>query len=230
MVDVLAIGAHPDDIEIGAGGALAELIRRGKSVAVLDLTNGEPTPHGSPEIRKRETEKSSSILGVKQRIMLDFKNRELMDSISARKKIAEVYRKLRPEIILMPHWVDAHPDHVQASAMGQAARFVAKYTKTKMEGKPHYPPKMFFYYCLHLKKNIEPTFIFDISETLEIKLEALSSYQSQFFASDKKRGEAIIEKTRIRAAFFGDLIGVKYGEPYHSIEEIGVSSFDAFLP
>lgn len=230
MVDILAVGAHPDDIEIGAGGALAELIRRGKSVALLDLTNGEPTPHGSPEIRKRETEKANSILGVKQRIMLDFKNRELMDGISARKKVAEVYRKLRPKTLLLLHWVDAHPDHVQASSMAQSARFVAKYTKTEMAGEPYYPPKLFYYYCLHLKKNIQPTFIFDISETLEVKIEALSAYQSQFFAGDKKRGEAIIEKTRTRAAFFGERIGVKYGEPFFSVEEIGVNSFDSLLP
>lgn len=230
MADVLAVGAHPDDIELGAGGAVAEMIRTGKSVALLDLTDGEPTPNGSPEIRKRETQKANEILNVKKRIQLDFKNRELFDSQDGRKKIAEQYRLLRPKLLLLPYWEDAHPDHVQASEMAQAARFIAKYTKTDMEGEPFYPPQVLFYLSTHLKKLVRPSFIFDISGTIDQKLEALRAYQSQFFTEDKKRRGEFIEKTKARAAYYGSLISVGYGEPFISKEEIGIRSFDALLP
>lgn len=230
MIDLLAVGAHPDDIEIGAGGTVAELVRQGGSVALLDLTNGEPTPHGSPEIRKKETAKANKALKVSKRIMLGLKNRELMDIPDARRKVAEVYRKLRPKIVIMPHWVDAHPDHVQASSLAQAARFVAKLTKTDMEGEPHYPSRLFFYFCQHHKKNIQPTFIFDISKTMGQKLKALRAYQSQFFSRGKKLGDDFVGRVETRAKYFGAQIGVKYGEPFFSIEEIGVRSFDIFIP
>lgn len=230
MVDILAVGVHPDDIELGAGGAVAELIRAGKSVVLLDLTNGEPTPHGSPEIRKKETQRASEVLKVQKRIQLDFKNRELFDSLDGRKKIAEQYRALRPKLILLPYWDDAHPDHVQASEMAHAARFVAKYTKTDMEGEPFYPPRVLFYLCIHLKKVIRPSLIFDISGTIEQKLESLRAYQSQFFGGGGSRGEEFIEKTKTQAAYYGSQINVRFGEPFISREEIGIRSFDAILP
>lgn len=230
MADVLAVGAHPDDIELGAGGIVASLVRQGKSVALLDLTNGEPTPHGSPEIRKRETQKANDCLKVEHRTMLDFKNRELFDSQDGRKKIAEQYRLLKPKVLLLPYREDAHPDHVQASEMALAARFIAKYTKTEMKGEPFYPPKVFFYICTHLKKQLQPTLIFDISDTMTQKIEALRAYQSQFFAGDGNSGEEFIEKVKAQAAFYGSLISVRYGEPLISCEEIGVRSFDSLLP
>ncbi|MFQ5432637.1 MAG: bacillithiol biosynthesis deacetylase BshB1 [Nitrospinota bacterium] len=230
MVDILAVGVHPDDIELGAGGAVAELIRSGKSVALLDLTNGEPTPHGSPEIRKKETQKANEILNVKKRIQLDFKNREVFDSQNGRRKIAEQYRLLRPKLILLPYWEDAHPDHVQASEMAQAARFIAKYTKTDMEGEPFFPPRLLFYLCVHLRKMVKPSLIFDISGTIDQKLEALRAYQSQFFSGDGVRGAEFIEKIKTQAAWYGSLIGAGYGEPFISREEIGIRSFDAIMP
>ena len=230
MVDLLAVGVHPDDIELGAGGAVAELVRTGKSVALLDLTNGEPTPNGSPEIRKKETQKANEILNVKKRIQLDFKNREVFDSQDGRKKIAEQYRLLRPKLLLLPYWEDAHPDHVQASEMAHAARFIAKYTKTDMEGEPFYPPRVLFYLCIHLRKMVRPSVILDISKTIDQKLEALRAYQSQFFVGDGKNGEEFIERSKNRAAYYGSLISVGHGEPFVSREEIGIRSFDAILP
>jgi len=230
MVDVLAVGTHPDDVELGAGGTIAALVRQGKSVAVLDLTGGEPTPHGTPETRRGETERSNAVLGITQRITLDLPNRWLMDSTAARVRVAEEYRLLRPGILLLPYWVDAHPDHVQASQIAQAARFIAKYTKTDMAGEPFYPPRVFFYFCIHLKKLIEPTFIFDVSETLPLKINAVRAYHSQFFAGGKERGEEIVGRLEAQAAYYGGLIGARYGEPFLSQENIGLRSFDPLLP
>ncbi|MBI5178083.1 MAG: bacillithiol biosynthesis deacetylase BshB1 [Nitrospinae bacterium] len=230
MVNVLAVGTHPDDIELGAAGTIASLVRQGKNVAVLDLTSGEPTPHGTPELRRKETENANAILGITQRITLDLPNRWLMDTREARVKVAEEYRLLRPEVLLLPYWEDAHPDHVQASQIAQAARFIAKYTKTEMAGEPYYPPRVFFYFCIHLKKLIEPTFIFDISDAFDQKREAVRAYHSQFFAGGKERGDEILRRLEAQAVHYGGLIGARYGEPFFSQENIGVRAFDAFLP
>ncbi|MDH5542861.1 MAG: bacillithiol biosynthesis deacetylase BshB1 [Nitrospinota bacterium] len=230
MANILAVGAHPDDIELGAGGTVASLIKKGDSVTICDLTNGEPTPYGSPEVRAKETMESNAILKVERRINLGLQNRWMKDSDEARVKLAEVYREIRPDVILAPYHLDAHPDHVAASSLAQSARFIAKYTKTDMKGEPFYPPRIFFYLCIHLKKMIEPTLIFDISETIEQKLEAVKVYRSQFYSGDKPRGDEIINRLRAQAAYFGYLAGVGFGEPFVKLEEIGVRSFDHLIP
>lgn len=230
MVDILAVGTHPDDIELGAGAAVAALIRQGKNVAALDLTSGEPTPHGTPELRRAETARAGEILGLTQRLNLGLPNRWLRDTEEGRIAIAEVYRQLKPKVLLLPYWEDAHPDHVAASEMAQAARFIAKYTKTEMKGEPYYVPRVFFYFCIHLKKLITPSFVFDVSDTLEIKLQAVAAYHSQFYAGGKERGDDLIARLRAQAGYFGGLINARYGEPFYAREELGVRSFDQFLP
>ncbi|MBI3794373.1 MAG: bacillithiol biosynthesis deacetylase BshB1 [Nitrospinae bacterium] len=230
MVDFLAVGTHPDDVEIGVGGALASLIMRGNTCAVLDLTSGEPTPHGTPETRAEETKKSNAMLGVTQRINLGLPNRRLMDSPEARIKVAEVYRTLRPKVLFLPYWVDAHPDHIQSSQLSQSARFVAKYTKTDMAGDPFYPPKVFYYFCSHLKKIAEPvSFVLDVSAGFEKKMAAIRAYHSQFFAGDPARGEDLLRRIEAQAVYFGGLVGARYGEPFFSHETIGLASLDVFL-
>ncbi|MEE8483896.1 MAG: bacillithiol biosynthesis deacetylase BshB1 [Nitrospinota bacterium] len=229
MVDILAVGAHPDDVEIGAGGIIAAVVRNGKSAAILDLTNGEPTPKGTPETRAKEAEKARSLLNAQTRITLDLKNRELMDTVEARVKVAEVYRQLKPEVLLLPYWEDAHPDHIQASHLSQAARFVAKYTKTSMKGEPYYPTKVFYYFCTHLKKDLQAPLVFDISETFDIKMEAIKAYRSQFHDVDPERADKVLRKLEATAIYYGSLINVRYGEPILNAENIGISSFDAFI-
>lgn len=229
MVDILAVGTHPDDIELGMGATLTALIRQGKNVAALDLTSGEPTPHGTPELRRAETARSSEILGLSQRLNLGLPNRWLRDTEEGRVAIAEVYRQLRPKVLLLPYWEDAHPDHVAASGMAEAARFIAKYTKTDMKGEPYYVPRVFFYFCIHLKKLITPSFVFDVSGTLELKLEAVAAYHSQFYAGGKERGDDLIARLRAQAGYFGGLINARYGEPFYAREELGVRSFDPFI-
>ncbi len=229
MVDFLAVGTHPDDVEIGVGGTLATLIGQGRSCAVVDLTNGEPTPYGSPQTRAAETEKAGAIIGLKQRIMLGLPNRWLTDSAEARVKVAEAYRTLKPKVLFLPHWEDAHPDHVQSSRISQAARFISKYTKTDMAGDPFYPPRVFYYFCSHLKKQAAPTFVFDVSDGFGQKIRALRAYHSQFFAGGADKGEEFIRRLEAQAAYFGGLVGARYGEPFLSDEMLGVKSFDAFL-
>jgi len=230
MANILAIGAHPDDIEIGVGGTIAAMIDQGHNVVLCDLTNGEPTPYGTPEKRVAETEKSNAVLNVKTRVNLGLENRWLADTKEARVKLAEVYREHRPDVILVPYEEDAHPDHVVASRLARASRFIAKLTKTDMAGQPFYPPKIFFYLTMNLKLIVKPAIIFDISETFGKKIEAVKAFRSQFFEGPAPKGDDLIERLTVRASFMGSQIGVKYGEPFLNLEEIGIRSFDSLLP
>src|ERR1700738_3693826 len=145
-LDYLVIAPHPDDAELGAGGAVLSLQSQGASVGVLDLTDGEPTPHGSPEIRRRETEAATAVLKLDWRGNLGLLNRSLAADLDARGRLAGVLRQLRPRVLLAPYWEDAHPDHVAASALVDAARFWAKLNKTDLPGDPHFPERILYYF------------------------------------------------------------------------------------
>lgn len=220
-LDILAIGAHPDDVEIGMGGTVARLLDDGWRVGILDLTNGEPTPMGTVEKRVAESKEAARLLGITERVTLDFPNRYLADSVETRTRVAEVIRECRPDILFIPYWQDAHPDHVAASQLADAARFYAKLTKTQMRGEPFYPRRVFYYFCTHLRLHPDPSFIFDISKTIDRKIAAVASYRSQF---NEERGNlGILERIRETAAYWGSLIRVPFGEPFACREKIGLS-------
>jgi bacillithiol biosynthesis deacetylase BshB1 len=226
-VDVLATSPHPDDVEIGAGGTLLKLKKEGYSVAILDLTNGEPTPKGDVSIRMREAMEAKNILGVDERITLDLPNRYLFDSREAREKVAEVIRELKPRIILTPYFIDAHPDHREATKIVEAARFYSKFTKTEMKGSPHYPEKIIYYLASHLRIHFRPSFIVDISEFFDEKMRAILTYRSQFGYDE--RDEFIKNILSSINGYYGRLIGVRYGEPLFTHEEVGVKQLRGFL-
>ncbi|MEN3190246.1 MAG: PIG-L family deacetylase, partial [Atribacterota bacterium] len=115
MLNILTVGPHPDDVELGMGGSILKFTEAGHQVTIVDLTDGEPTPRGNPEIRKKESVKASRILGIEERITLDFPNRYLQDEIDARQELAEIIRKIQPDILFAPYWIDAHPDHIATS-------------------------------------------------------------------------------------------------------------------
>ncbi len=222
MADILVVGTHPDDIELGLGGSVARWVEEGLSVVMLDLTNGEPTPFGDPATRADEARKAAGILGVKERITLDLPNRTLEDSVTARRKVAEVYRQIRPRMVFIHGENDAHPDHMAGFQIAHKARFDAKLTKTDMKGEPYYPPRMFMFRCSHLKVMPDPAFIIDVTATFDKKIEAIHAYVSQFKAGGRE--EEIVEKLTAMAAYFGSLINVKYGEPIMAKEPLGLSS------
>lgn len=226
MIDALCIGAHPDDVEIGMGGAVAGMVRRGWSVAIVDLTDGEPTPRGSKETRARESAAAAAELGVARRT-LELKNRELFDTVEARTALAEVVRELRPRIMFAPYPVDAHPDHVAASAIAEAARFYAKFVKTDMAGEPHHPARLHHYFAVHLRLVAKPSFIVDVTEDLPAKMRALVCYESQFSANERNAG--VLPWVEQQAAAWGALIGRPAGEPFFSREEIGVADVGVLL-
>lgn len=222
-LDVLVIAPHPDDAELGAAGAILKLKAAGKRVGVLDLTDGEPTPFGSPEIRARETAAATQLLQLDWRGNLGLKNRALEASLEARAKLAEVIRRHKPQWLLAPYWEDAHPDHVAATALIEAARFWAKLTKTDLAGEPHHPQRIYYYYCVHLKLAPQPAFVLDISDCWEQKLAAITCFQSQFVTGRSAEPPTFLDRLRDEAAYWGKSIGTRYGEPWASREPLGLS-------
>ncbi len=225
MIDAMCIGAHPDDVEIGMGATVAKMVREGWKVAIVDLTNGEPTPHGTPEIRAEESARAAQILGV-QRRTLSQPNRYLFDTVEARTELAECIRELQPRILFLPYATDAHPDHIAASSIATAARFYAKFTKTEMTGEPFYPSKVYRYMAVHLSLVVEPSFIVVVDpEDLQRKLGALAAYRSQFGANPKNA--EVVPMMGQLAAMWGSRIGAAAGEPFYALEPVGVSSVSA---
>jgi bacillithiol biosynthesis deacetylase BshB1 len=220
MADVICIGAHPDDVEIGMGASVARMVRQGLDVLMVDLTDGEPTPRGTHEVRMAEAAAAAGALGVSRRVTLPLVNRELADTVDARRMLAEVVREHKPRLLFAPYPIDAHPDHVAASAIVEAARFYAKFVKTDMVGEPHFPARVYHYFAVHLRIVAKPSFVLDVSEDLEAKLKALACYDSQFApGTDNAR---ILEWVREQASTWGGLIGTAAGEPFFCREEIGI--------
>ena len=158
ILDILVVSPHPDDAELGMGGAIIKFKSEGLRVGVLDLTSGEPTPFGTPEIRQQETQAATKILGLDWRENLGLPNRSLEPTLSARAQLAGVFRQTRPRWIFAPYWIDAHPDHIAATQLIEAARFWSKLTKTDLPGQPHYPQRILYYYCVHLRIIPQPAF------------------------------------------------------------------------
>jgi bacillithiol biosynthesis deacetylase BshB1 len=234
MLDVLVVSPHPDDAELGMGGAILAMKADGWRVGVLDLTNGEPTPWGSPEIRARETAAATEILGLDWRDNLGLPNRSLEPTLAARGHLAGMIRLLRPRWLFAPYWVDAHPDHVAATQLIEAARFWAKLTKTDssgqpLAGSPHYPERIYYYYCVHLRHIPQPAFVLDISPYWDRKEAALRSYQSQFLEGRPREGPTIIDRLRHQAALLGDTIGTRYAEAFASREPVGLGSLRGLI-
>jgi bacillithiol biosynthesis deacetylase BshB1 len=224
MLDILVIAPHPDDAELGMGGAILKFKREGRRVGVLDLTSGEPTPYGSPEVRRRETAAATAVLGLDWRENLGLANRSLEATIENRALVAGVIRQQRPQWLFAPYWVDAHPDHTAATKLVEDARFWAKLTKTDLPGEPHHPERIYYYYCVHLKLAPQPAFVLDISDEWDTKLAAIRCYESQFITGRPAEAPTFLDRLRDEAAYWGSKIGTRYGEPYASREPIGLST------
>lgn len=225
--DAVCVGAHPDDVEIGMGATIAKMTAAGRRVAIVDLTNGEPTPHGSVEVRAAESARAAEVLGVAERRTLTQPNRYLLDTVEARTELAEVLRELRPRMLFVPYAEDAHPDHVAAASIALAARFYSKFTKTPMAGEPFYPKRVFRYMAVHLRVIAQPTFVVECAEHLPRKLEALRAYHSQFGANPANSG--IIASMEQAAAMWGALANVTAGEPFFALETPALSLPDEIL-
>lgn len=228
-LDALVIAPHPDDAELGMGGAIVKMLAEGKQVGVLDLTDGEPTPHGTREIRARETAAATKVLGLTWRDNLGLPNRSVEATLEARKKLASVIRLRQPRWLFAPFWIDAHPDHVAATKLVDDARFWAKLSNTDMPGESWHPQRIYNYYCVHLKMHATPAFVLDITNHWEKKFESIRCYHSQFVEGREHLDPSFLQQLEQDAAHWGRTIGVKYGEPFTSREPIGLRGFDSLV-
>jgi bacillithiol biosynthesis deacetylase BshB1 len=226
-LDILVIGAHPDDAEIGCGGTIAHYKKKGKRVGILDLSNGEPTPYGTVEKRMEEAKVASEILNLDTRITLEMTNRYIENSIENRKKVSEIIRKHKPKIIITHPSEDWHPDHIACHQIVNSAKFQAKLTKTNSKYPEYYPKYVFYFDQSHLKdKNRKLDFLIDISDSIEEKIKALKAYKSQFI--DNKKHLRIFDYIKERAGFLGYQSGVKYAEGFISPEYLMID-FDNLI-
>jgi bacillithiol biosynthesis deacetylase BshB1 len=224
MPSILVIGPHPDDQELGMGGTIVRLARQGHRIHLIDMTNGEPTPLGSPQIREKEAAEAASILGV-SRTLLGLPNRQVVHNLESRYKLAAEIRRHKADWLFLPFPLDAHPDHVAVTRIGEDARFDAKLTKTSIPGEPYYPKRIIYYYCTHLRMNFQPTFCIDISEQIETKMAAVRAYRSQFI----ENASPVPEMVRTLTGYFGGRIGAAHAEPFFTHEALGFSGLDQLV-
>lgn len=208
------------------GGTIIRLAQQGHNVLLLDMTNGEPTPLGSPEQREREWTAAAEIMGVKRKL-LGLKNREVQHTLEARHATAGVIREHQADILFVPYEQDAHPDHRAVTRIVEDARFDAKLTKTDLPGEPCYPKWLFYYYATHLRWVADPSFLIDITGQMDDKERAIKAYETQFVLPEKNR--RVVEWVREFNGYMGSRIGVRYAEPFYTKEPVGLGSFDGLV-
>jgi len=228
-LDVLVVAPHPDDAELGMAGAIMMMQANGLAVGIVDLTNGEPTPHGTPELRQQETDAATEVLGIAWRMNLGLPNRSLEPTLEARGKLAGVFRQTQPKWLFAPYWIDAHPDHTAATKLVDDARFWSKLSKSNLDGEPFHPQRIYNYYCVHLKMHATPAFVLDITDYWDRKLEAIRCFKSQFITGRESLDPSFVDQLETEALYWGKSIGVKYGEPFTSHEPIGLNGFDCLV-
>jgi bacillithiol biosynthesis deacetylase BshB1 len=226
MLDIIAFGAHPDDVELSMGGTIISLVEKGFKVGIVDLTQGELSSRGTIEIRKKETEKASKILGIHYRENLKMKDGQIEINLDSIKKVVEVIRKFKPKIVFAPYFIDRHPDHESAAQLIKEAVFYSGLKNFQIKSKsllPYRPNKIFYFMQTY---PFEPTFIYDISPYFEMKMEAVLAFSSQFYNPKSKEPETFISRPeflnylKARAEFYGFQIGKQYGEPFFCEEKI----------
>lgn len=225
-MNILVVGPHPDDQELGMGGTIAKLAEQGHNVLLLDITNGEPTPYGDPETRAAEAAKAAEILGV-QRRLLGLPNRSVTHSIEARHAVAGVIREHQAEIVFTPYFEDAHPDHIATTRIVEDARFDAKLSKIDLPGQPIYPRWLFYYYCTHLRHVANPSFLIDITGFTDRKRASILAYHTQFVQPEKNR--RVVDWLEASHTYFGSRIGVTHAEPFFTREPVGLSGLESLV-
>ena len=231
-LDLLAIVAHPDDAELICGGTLIRAADAGRRTGVLDLTGGEAGTYGSPTLREEEAARASEILGLAERRVAGLPDGALENTPDARSRVAALLRELRPRTVILM-WKEArHPDHRVASALGYDACFVAGLTNAPIEGEKFRPEKV-IYAMAYREHAGKPTFVVDISDQMERKLDAIYAYGSQF-EGKKALGEIypggdrdLREQLLAHHAYYGGLIRTAYGEPFWTRETLRVDDVTA---
>lgn len=221
-LDILAIAAHPDDIEITCGGFMIKMATMGRKTGALDLTAGEMGTYGDQTDRAAEAAEAAKTMGLTWRGNLGLPDSAVEFNQANKLKIADVIRKTQPELVVLPHWEQRHPDHAACSRLGFDACFLAGLKKIDIEGEPFRPRKIIY---ASYFRNHDHSFLVDITESFETKCKAIAAYQSQFAEEIAAKrifmpGVDVYEMIRIRSAQLGQQIGVPYAEAFTLKEPI----------
>ncbi|HYF40284.1 MAG TPA: bacillithiol biosynthesis deacetylase BshB1 [Gemmatimonadales bacterium] len=225
-VDILAIAAHRDDVELTCAGTLLKAVDAGYRVAILDLTAGETGTRGSAALRAEEAARAAKILGVAERRNAGLPDAHLENSEAARKTVVEQIRHFAPRVVILPFPVGRHPDHRVASELGRDASFLAGLERYSAEGSAHRPHKLL--YALSYREDpIKPTFVVDISAQFDRKLAAIKCYASQFDGAKAAgeifpTGQDLYSLVETQNAHYGSLIRKRFGEPFFTHETMEV--------
>ncbi|MDG2396461.1 MAG: bacillithiol biosynthesis deacetylase BshB1 [Flavobacteriaceae bacterium] len=237
-LDILAFGAHPDDVELGCGGSIALSIKQGKKVGIIDLTEGELGTRGNKKIRLKEAQKASSVLGVLYRHNLKFRDGFFINDEKHQLSIISLLRDLRPEIVLCNAISDRHIDHSRASKLVSDSCFLSGLSKIQSKSKNGddqifwRPPKIYHYIQWD---DLTPDFVINISKTIDVKIEAILKYKSQFYNPESKENSTpissknFIDSVKYRAFNLGRLVGVEAGEGFTVERYLAVNSFDNLI-
>lgn len=234
-VDVLAIGAHPDDIELTCGGTLVLLKARGRRFGIVDLTRGELGTRGSDQIRRREAERAAEILGAEFREALDFGDGRVAGTREQELELMDLIRREKPRLIITSYPEDRHPDHARAGRLVTDAAFYAGLRKIETRHPAHRPQQTIYFSTNYVQ---EPDFIVDVTEAMETRRAAMRAFASQFYREGSTEPETMLSKNSFldamegRARHFGFLIGVEFAEGFSSkrpprIDDV-VAAFEGF--
>ena len=225
-VDVLAIAAHRDDVELTCGGTLVKAAAQGHRTAIVDMTQGEMGTRGSAELRAQEASRAAEILGVTARVNLGLPDAGIVNTPETRAKLVRFIRRFQPRVVIAPSITGKHPDHRVAAELVADACFLSGLQKIEPDLPRHRPFKL-LHSLTYREDPIKPTFVVDISDEFERKLEAIRAYASQFDGVTQAgeafpNGEPLYDIVRHQAAHYGSLIRVRYGEPYFTDETMRV--------
>lgn len=236
-VDVVAFGAHPDDVELGCGGTLAKLKQQGKKIAIIDLTQGELGTRGTKDTRKYEATKAAEILEIDYRENLKFRDGFFLNDEASKMKIIQILRKYQPEMIFANAISDRHPDHARASQLVYEASFLSGLVKinTEYNGETQkvWRPKLQFNYIQW--NELTPDFVIDISDFLDIKIKSCLAYETQFYNQNSSEPLTVIatenfkESIKYRALNWGRLAGCNAAEAFTSPKLVGLKDFENFI-
>jgi len=230
-LDVLAIAAHPDDVELTCGGTLLKMAEKGYKTGILDLTEGEMGTRGTPETRAKEAATAAKLLKVSWRGTLGVPDSDVQPSRAHKLSLAKVIRELRPRTVILPYWEARHPDHYHASTLGYEGCFLAGLKQLPLEGEPYRPFKILYATSF---EGMPPTFIVDVTKQYEIRRRAILAFRSQFRPARSERKQRVYlaideldPKMDLLARHYGQMIGVKYGEPFLQKELMAVEDIVA---
>jgi len=225
-VDLLAIAAHRDDVELTCAGTLLRAVDQGQKAGILDLTQGETGTRGSAELRAEEAQKAAAILGVTERRNAGLPDAHLHNNDETRRVVVEQIRHFKPRVVILPYPVGRHPDHRIASELARDACFLAGLAKYDAPGVPHRPHKI-LYTLAYREDPVKPTFVVDISAQMERKMAAIRCYASQFDGAKNAgeifpTGQDLYSLVEVQNAHYGSLIRTRFGEPFWTPETMRV--------